>query len=374
VRERRPPHARGQRGGYGPILPDIFAWLEAEGVRYVVLRNWRGLPRTLEGNDLDILVDPQDVPRLSCAFKRIARAHRWRLIQDLTRPYIRALKFARAEDLADYPLVLQIDVFTQANWRLFSYMSASVGLDERVRGEDGVWHLPAALELFLTLSHHLLWTGQLHKGKYAEEARRASGDLEAHAIRLLRQTFGDVVGTWVWDWARSGGEFEPSLRGRARRQVIARSMGHPISLGQRAAAIAFDEYSAHRRPRGVLFGVGRGWDSHQGDSPLLTWLQSIWKYNHLLVGTVPGRILSGPKADAATVRRVAYASSAPDRRTRVIRRLRARGWIIGLDDLQQASLPGAGLDLVAGGGPRECGPLVAHRIIETLNTRLENWD
>jgi hypothetical protein len=323
--------ALSEAEAHDPVLSDVFDSLRDAGVAYVALRNTEGLPHRLTGNDLDLLVSPSERKRAGEAVQRALACRGWVLLQDLQRPYIHAMKFGSRSDLASWPRVFHLDLFTGVGWRWCEIASAKSVLQHTV-SHGTVPILPSGIEAAILILHHLLWTGRLHKTSYAESARNASREMTAEALRFMQDSVGSGLAHEAWDWARRGGPVDEALRHRARKVACARSaVRRPTRAASLLLRASTEEVRRRRHSQGrlvkVIAAAAEPYDELQR---AVEWLSTLWRYNHYRTDRGWRSVVSAANVSLDDVRRA--CGSNEELTLARLRRLVARGWIIVVPD------------------------------------------
>jgi thymidylate kinase len=160
----------------------LFRELRANGIDFVVLRNYEGLPADI-GNDIDLLVHPTQRQAAERIIAAVARACAFRLYNRAEGPHV-MLYFVHEHTCSQ----LHVDLFGDIMWRGFLLLSAAEILDRRTPG--AVFDVPHAVdEALIKLLAAVLYQRSL-KEKYRTGIAEA---LEAHgalAMSVLARPFG----------------------------------------------------------------------------------------------------------------------------------------------------------------------------------------
>jgi thymidylate kinase len=165
------------------FVGDLFRELRSNGIDFVVLRNYDGLPAHV-GNDLDLLVHPSQRHAAESVTAAAAHACAFRLHNRAEGPHV-MLYFMHEQHCSQ----LHVDLFGDIMWRGFFLLSAAEVLERRTRG--AVFDTPHAVdEAIIKLLAAVLYQGIL-KEKYHTGIRDA---LDAHpvlAMSILARPFGE---------------------------------------------------------------------------------------------------------------------------------------------------------------------------------------
>jgi hypothetical protein len=154
-----------------PFLKDLFGALKSSGIPYCVLRNYEGLPESLRGSDLDLLVGE------GAALAAIRRV----IVETVDKHRGRMLWRAKNESLSSALCVagagtgavwgVAIDVFTGLRWRGIDYYDAR-WLLSRARERDGVRVAGFCDASVVGMLKDLLEGGRLRPGSATPGTRR----------------------------------------------------------------------------------------------------------------------------------------------------------------------------------------------------------
>ena len=84
-----------ERRAESVFLTEYFGRLNGCGLRYAVMRNYDGLPAANLGEDVDVLIDPAEVPRHLLLIEKLASELGWKIILRLRRPYVYVVRLVR---------------------------------------------------------------------------------------------------------------------------------------------------------------------------------------------------------------------------------------------------------------------------------------
>jgi len=122
-----------------PFLVKLFSGLASQDIRYVVLRNYEGLPDNVE-HDIDLLLDEIDLPRYRFLLRMTAEACGWRIVRVESR-YGFWKCYLYNPDVSGRRF-LQIDAFCPQHYRGIPWFPTSDVLSARQRRE--IFYVPAA--------------------------------------------------------------------------------------------------------------------------------------------------------------------------------------------------------------------------------------
>ena len=178
------------------LVTNIFqAWGEA-GIRFVILRNYEGLPACTT-NDIDVLIAPEQLQRaeqILVAAAQRAGYHRHNRQEFASL----ALFFYHPETLHQ----LQIDLYPDLPWRGFATLTAEEVLRERV--DHGLFAIPhPAHEAVISLLGRLLQHGTIAE-KYKPAIVAGFQSDQARATAALNRIFGASLAETVLSEALRG--------------------------------------------------------------------------------------------------------------------------------------------------------------------------
>jgi len=238
-----------------PFLRDLFRGLEASGIPYCVLRNYEGLPESLLGSDLDLLVG-----------EGAALAATRRIIDETVDKHQgRVFWRAKNESLSSALCVagagagaiwgVPIDVLTGLRWRGIDYYDAR-WLLSRARERDGVRVAGFCDANMVGLLKELLEGGRPRPEKpYARDAATAFGEITALERRIITGFFPGA-GEHLARALEEGIPSEPrELVRQLRRALLRRFGGSPLTFGRRLLKQWLIYGGRIRRPEGIFIAV-----------------------------------------------------------------------------------------------------------------------
>jgi hypothetical protein len=205
------------------LLTTLFESLEANGVRFCILRNYENL-YTMDDTDVDLLVSPFSLACFErCLREAAARAQ---------------FRFVHAARYVNYSYVFwhrgagftRIDFETDVRWRLFAVLFAREVLDARLR--HGEFFIPdprhESVILFLTA----VWRGTLSSRYRRQLARLYDACPDKARLReTLENAFGATGEALLELQARAAtGTFDEAFCGRVRRSIIRNNHRHARRL------------------------------------------------------------------------------------------------------------------------------------------------
>jgi hypothetical protein len=309
------------------LLEELSARFERLDRPFAVLRNWEGLPRALSGDDLDLVVPSASGDAFGKSAMEAAMACGWQAIQNLRRPYARAIKLVKS-DVTGMPLVFHLDLFNSASWTVFQFAASEDLLSGRVRLPEWGARVSDEVRWCHLIVHHLLWTGSLHKPRYSVEFALLEDSSVKRIRALMRRAVGSRVTTGALDWVASGGGLDRRLQGMARASVVLRSCLGPRTLLRNVFGLYREEWSRWQCPPGLLIRIPSSSD-RAAVSVLLEWLALIWKYNHVIFSTDPVELDCARRTNPSDVVRLGYRNSRIT--WSAVERLRRKGWVVMME-------------------------------------------
>jgi thymidylate kinase len=283
-----------------PFVRALLAGLDDAGVRWLVLRNHEDLPDRV-GHDLDLIVHPDDQPRIDALVRAAVARRGLALLRAYTGIEHETFDVAAA-DLRGR-LVLHVDVQTAACHRGRVLVDAEDLLAHR-RRQGPLWVLTPAMEAYALLLHAALHKGAL-KPKYAERVAACAAQDPGGLAGLAGARLGPRLGRRLAA-VRTEAELLV-LRGVLRRALARRYPANPARQAWFRVRSGARQSRLRLAPRG-MFAVFLGPDG-SGKSSL----------TDLLAGVLGGH------EDVLPVRRVYLGSGSPLLPTRkLVRRLRGR--------------------------------------------------
>jgi len=229
------------------FLTTLFASLDANGVRYCVLRNYDQLFEAT-GTDVDLLVSPYSRARFARCMHEAAAQSGYRFVQ--------ATRFANYSHVYWHPAAgfIRMDFETEVRWRLFPVLSARDILDAR-QPRDGFFVPHPKHESVIILSG-ALWRGSLsdrYCGQLARLSAASTDKTELH--QALSDAFGAIGGELDEFKAHvTAHEFDREFCTRVRRSLVwitLQSGRRFLALFQNATTDLLRLIGRLRRPAGL---------------------------------------------------------------------------------------------------------------------------
>jgi thymidylate kinase len=169
------------------FVASFFGALEAQGIRFCILRNYEGLPQSNIGRDIDVLIADQDADTAFDILKSVCRV---RITGYIKRSYVRAI-FIEGVELSDQR-ALEIDLVTRFAWKGLDYIDVDDVLASTLvpLGKPSYIRVPQSVhEAIISFFSSFLLCGFI-KERYADQVR---GTFAAHRdtiAQLLTSRFG----------------------------------------------------------------------------------------------------------------------------------------------------------------------------------------
>ncbi len=239
---------------HAAALAAVFESLDQEGLRWMVLRNYEGLPHSNRSKDIDLVMSKHDFRAASAVLIRSLRAQGFTNVLVEQFQYVACHTFMRLQD-GDL-ISLKIDLLDGFVWRgaqIFHFDE----LYERRRSYGG-FSIPDAVDDAFMLWVKPLMTGGMVKSRYAADIL---GAIKAHPSRfqeLLLAKFGERVAHKAWALLSCGSlqatvHLQQELRMTAWLRAIAT---RPASTLAATLEHTFVEvWRRLRRPRGSICAV-----------------------------------------------------------------------------------------------------------------------
>ena len=251
-REARLPAAPSPEA---PFLKDLFRALKASGIPYCVLRNYEGLPESLLGSDLDLLVgDGEALAAVRRVIAETVDTHRGRM---LWRAKNESLSSALCVAGAGAGPVwgVAIDVFTGLRWRGVDYYDAR-WLLSRARERNGVRVAGFCDANMVGLLKDLLEAGRLRPHKhYGSDAATAFGEITAMERRIITGFFPGAEEHLTRALSEGIPEDQQELVRTLRRALLRRFVASPLVFGRRLVKQWLIYGRRLRRPEGIFIAV-----------------------------------------------------------------------------------------------------------------------
>ncbi len=165
--------------------------LAAEGLPFCILRNYSGFPTVNAGNDIDLLLEPQNLPRTVRALRSIHGLH---TIAFLERPYVANLFFHGVAARPDSECI-EIDFDLSLSWKGLPFLAFGEVLNKarcRVAGKIDFLIPAPEHEAIISLFGSLL-SGGFIKEKYLPDVQSFFIAAGQQVHLALAPRFGDAV-------------------------------------------------------------------------------------------------------------------------------------------------------------------------------------
>jgi len=182
---------------FNDFLAALFQALEAEGVRFCVLRNYEGFPESNAGNDIDFLILQHDLPRVIRAIQGIDGT---RIVGFTERPYV-VMVFLEGISQGESCRALELDFDPCLSWKGLVYLDTHSVLDAAILRQAGAlkFFVPSPVhEAIISLLSSLLIFGGV-KEKYFAKVQRTFSTNRGDAIAALAPQFGLKAATGLVD-------------------------------------------------------------------------------------------------------------------------------------------------------------------------------
>ncbi|MGD0546720.1 MAG: hypothetical protein ABR991_02690 [Terracidiphilus sp.] len=222
------PPSRPARLPFSQFLAQLFAALDAVGVRFCVLRNYQDFPEKNLGSDVDFLINPANLAKAIGALQSIPGV---RITGYSERAWV-AHAFVEGLEPAPGKRALQVDFLYILNWKGQPYLPVDTVLDAALphRAGDLSFLVPSPVhEAIASLFASLLVGGWL-KEKYFPQVQQIFSANRAEAIAALAPQFGWKVSTRLVDAVIVGyrrkivGFIGPLRWALARRNLLGRPL------------------------------------------------------------------------------------------------------------------------------------------------------
>lgn len=167
------------------ILQTLFDRLNQNSIRYCVLRNYASLPYTLDGSDIDMLIDPFDMNRAASVIESVVREFHGKRICDYA-VHTHIVRYCGYVEGAWWSL--PIDLFSDLEYRGLPYFDAQEVL-HRARLHNDVRIASAEDACFIIFLKDLLFNDRARNG-ITEKAYPAYRQNEQVYKPLLENIFG----------------------------------------------------------------------------------------------------------------------------------------------------------------------------------------
>jgi thymidylate kinase len=173
-----------------PFIRTLCLALDDAEITWLVLRNHEDLPDRV-GHDVDIVVHPDDAPRIDGLIRALVREQGLFLLR-VYRGIEHHTFDVAGSDLGGR-LLLHVDVQTAARYRGRLLIDAEDLLGHRRRATGGLWTLTSGMEAYALLLHAALHKGAL-KDKYADRLVALEDAAPGELLRVATERLGPDLG------------------------------------------------------------------------------------------------------------------------------------------------------------------------------------
>lgn len=248
------------------FLVPFFQALEANGVRYCVLRNYGDLYGN-DATDLDLLLSEYSRERFERCLHAAADAAGWH--------FVLSARYVNHSRVFWHPRggFLRVDYETEVRWRFFTVLTAQQVLNSRRR--EAEFFIPAPEVESVILYVAVTWRGQLSERYQRQLARLHAASDPAKLEQTLVEAFGHVGHELAeFQAAILQRTFDPAFSSRMRRSLMLTCHLHPDRLNvlvrntwvdlrrwteraRRATGVAVLLVSSHAQPRNLQYLLER---------------------------------------------------------------------------------------------------------------------
>lgn len=317
------------------LLGRLFEALARQSLPYAVLRNYEGLPQEKSGNDIDLIVQPQEIDRHLRVAIRTVQESGWKTVQIVVRPYVASVKFAATQTYGGaWPEVLHFDYFTVGSWYGAVFMEADPVLRRRRSyGPRGISVVHPVDELLHIIVHHMLWSGVVRKSKYRAALAALALDDHNELERNLTRLFGSRWCKRLLEAVVDGRTLTRQEQWTVRLQLICRRRSRLVSRDMRLwTGMLAAEIRQGLYPPGAVVWLryANGAQRDRRLREIVAWLRRLGQFNHGLLWHPPPELICDDEVVLRRLRRHYRGSHGPSSRAlRVaLDRGRRRGWIV----------------------------------------------
>jgi thymidylate kinase len=174
---------------HSEFLRPLFRELNEGDYRYAVLRNHEGLPDSIPGTDIDILISPSAVSSFDALITRLCLETGWVSLRVTNKDFrIRNHVLSNLDQTGQVEFVV-LDVMSAIGWNGFTAWPADQILDySSLAGE--ICTLSKQAEAAVTTITSLAYAGLFKKKQYAHSARSAAEEKNSDYQKLLSKALG----------------------------------------------------------------------------------------------------------------------------------------------------------------------------------------
>lgn len=197
-------------------LRSVFDALDNSDIRWMVLRNYEGLPQSNRSKDIDIALPREDLTRVKALISSVLRSCGFSHYENVAFQYADCNTYFAFHQ--GKVVSLKIDLLDGFGWRGAPLLTFDGLYARRISYSD--FYVPSGVDDGFMLWIKPLLTGGFVKEKYVDDIQRAIEKFPSEFNQLIIETFGRKMSRIVWPLLQSGGlhstvRYQPQLRSSA---------------------------------------------------------------------------------------------------------------------------------------------------------------
>ena len=145
----------------------FFDELKKNSLKYCVVRNYKGLPNSKPGGDVDVLIKHNDIYMVFQIIESILKPIDGKIEITSRHQYVLKLKLHNVVDDHTNKPVTELDLIINLNWKGMCWLSANDVLNQSSINSNNIYIPKAHHELQMSLFHSLLYGGFV-KDRYSK--------------------------------------------------------------------------------------------------------------------------------------------------------------------------------------------------------------
>jgi thymidylate kinase len=236
------------------VLAAVFNAMNSSGIRWMVLRNYEGLPYTNRSKDIDLALPKSDLHRTRSLVNQVLREHGFDRVFNVSFQYADCNTYFFCNEEGVHSLKLDfLDGFVWRGARIFDFDTMYA---RRVPYDD--FFVPDQFDDGYMLWVKPLLTGGIVKDRYVQDILQCIRDHPGSFLNTLQQSFGPRLAFEVWGLLEKGDlRGTIAYQGRMRRAVWLKAViSNPWeTLGSMVGHVWYEVRRRSKRNPGSMLAV-----------------------------------------------------------------------------------------------------------------------
>lgn len=179
------------------FLKPFFSRLKNENIDYAVVRNHAGLPNSIPGTDIDILVHPDQISKVDSLIQNLCTETRWDALRVTSKDF-RIRNYLLVSNQDESPEFVVLDIMTTVGWNGNTVWSAAEILRHATDGGE-IRTLSRPAEAAVATVTSFAYAGEFKKTEYAELVTSVSRESKDDFLILMQNALGSEAAAQVID-------------------------------------------------------------------------------------------------------------------------------------------------------------------------------